>query len=134
VSNRDDNGRFQEGHKIPQRHGGAAAYRAITTGEPFDGLAAEEEQRVVTDLANGGQRSMLEELAVRLHTCARLYYAALQSAVDKGDLEKLDTYAKRFGWIAGKAGKAWRDLGEVDPMDLDVIDAIAAAKEANSDD
>lgn len=107
---RDNKGQFTENNRAAVKHGGAAAVRAFREGEAFTGLAAQEERQVVEDLAQDGQISMLEEIAVRLHTCTRLYYAALQTAVDRADLEALDRYAKRFGWLAGKTAKAWREL------------------------
>jgi len=139
---RDAQGKFQEGgspdtqfqerNKAALRHGGAAAYRAITEGESFRGLAAQEERRVVDDLSNGGQRAMLEEIAVRLHTCTRLYYAALQTAVDRGDLEALDRYAKRFGWLAGKAAKAWREFADLPDPRAEALDYEQIVKQEGS--
>jgi hypothetical protein len=107
---------------VAVKHGGAGAVRAMREGRPFTGLAAQAEQEVVTDLETEGRGAMVKEMAVRIHTCARLYYGALQTAVDQGDLAKLDTYAKRFGWLAGAALRAWAQLKQETPDDTGVLD------------
>jgi hypothetical protein len=91
-------------------HGGSAAVRDITRGEPLTGLAAQEERQVKLDLAESGRLAMLREIAVRAHTALRLYWNAVQTASDAGDLEALDGYVRRFGWLAGVAGRAWREV------------------------
>jgi hypothetical protein len=115
-------------------HGGAGAYKAIQDGKAFKGLAAQEERNVQADLEELGQREMLKELAVRLHTCTRLYYAALQTAVDNADLEGLDRYAKRFGWLAGKTSKAWKELGDMPDPHLEALDYEQILKQRGRDD
>ena len=92
------------------QHGGAGAVRRIQEGKPFVGLAEEEERAVLSDLETSGRPEMVLECATRLHTCMRLYWNAVCSASDAGDLEKLDSYCKRFGWLATSALRAWREV------------------------
>lgn len=107
---RDEHGRYVEGQSGFVQHGGAGAVKAIREGRAFTGLAAEAEREVQADLDSEGRTFLVLELARRLHTCARLYYGALQAAVDKGDLEALDRYARRFGWLAGASLRAWEQV------------------------
>ena len=104
--------RFKEGHQTALKHGGAGAVKAITEGRAFQGLAAQAERDVIHDLQESGRQFLVEEIATRAHTALRLYWAAVQKAADAGDLEKLDNYCKRFGWLAGVASRAWREVRE----------------------
>ena len=103
---------FTEGNKAAIRHGGEAAVKALQRGEPYKGLAAQAEREVQADLEESGRVSLVREIAVRAHTAMRLYWAAVQTAADDGDLDALDRYCKRFGWLAGVAGRAWREVRE----------------------
>ena len=86
-------------------HGGAGAVLRIQEGKAFVGLAAQEEQQVKADLEDAGRASLVRENAVRLQTACRLYWGAVQSAADAGDLEKLDSYmGASESRAAGRAG------------------------------
>ena len=107
-------------------HGGAGAVRRIQEGKPFVGLAAQEEARVKADLESAGRSELVKEAAIRLHTAMRLYWNAVVAAADAGDLKKLDSYCARFGWLAGAALRAWREVREEGRADrLDLPGAIA---------
>lgn len=95
------------GKRNNEIHGGAAAQKALAAGAPFTGLAAQEEQQVRGDLEEQGRAPLVEELAVRLHTVARLYYGACLAAADAGDLQALHGHVSKFGWLAGAALRAW---------------------------
>ena len=103
-------GHVQEGAERLEVHGGAGAVRAIQQGEPFRGLAAKEEHNVQADYAELGRAALVEENAVRLQTACRLYWSAVQKAADDGDLERLDGYIARFGWLAGASLRAWAEV------------------------
>ena len=75
---------------------------------------------------------MLRQEAIRLKTACNLFWGALCAAADKGDVEALDRYVKRYGWLAGSTIRAWIAVGQAErdaghPADLG--DALEAAKE-----
>ena len=118
-------------------HGGAGAVRRIQEGKPFVGLAAQEERQVVADLEDQGRAALVKENAVRLQTAVRLYWGAVQTAADAGDLAALDKYCKRFGWLAGSALRAWAQVKADGGDDGNVIDyevMLARQREAASGD
>ena len=107
-----NSGQFKPGNQAALKHGGGGAVMRIREGKPFDGLAAEEERTVTADLETSGRGEMVKETAIRLHTAMRLYWGAVQSAADAGDLQALDRYCARFGWLASSALRAWREVRE----------------------
>jgi hypothetical protein len=107
-----------------QKHGGASAEKALAQGEPFRHMAAIEQQVVTKDLEDLGTVEMLRTGAVRLETVARLYWAAICQATETRDIEMLDRYAKRFGWLQNSAIRAWERLNLAQKsQDHTVIDA-----------
>lgn len=127
-------GTFAPGQSGNLRHGGESAVTAIREGKTFTGLAAQAEREVIADLESSGRAALVREAAVRLHTAMRLYWGAVMSAADAGDLEKLDSYCARFGWLASSALRAWREVRAEEPeAGAYVLDmALAAAREAQS--
>lgn len=126
-------GTYAEGNQGHVVHGGEAAVKAIKDGRVFSGLAAQAEQEVIRDLEASGLAALVREAAVRLHTAMRLYWGAVMSAADSGDLEKLDSYCARFGWLASSALRAWREVkAEDSEPGAYVLDALKAAEEATS--
>ena len=119
---RAPDGTFARGNQAGVKHGGAVTVDAIRTGQPFTGLAAEAEREVTADLEQQGRGAMVLELATRLHTATRLYFAALQAAVDRGDLDALDRYGQRFGWLAGASLRAWEQVRREAPDGPDALD------------
>jgi hypothetical protein len=102
---------IEQRRKAPLKHGGEAAVKAIQQGEPLSGLAAEAERSIYADLANDGAHELVVRNAVRLQAAADLYWQAVLGAQD---LEKLDIYVKRYGWLAGSALRAWAQVQDTD--------------------
>jgi hypothetical protein len=124
----------KKGSQNALKHGGAGAEKAISEGKPFRGLAAKTQAEVKADLYDEGRPAMVEELATRLHTAARLYWGAIDKVVDEasaGDANALrlfDNYVKRFGWLAGAALRAWAQVKQEDaaqPPALDYDELVA---------
>jgi len=105
-------GKINAANQHAVKHGGAGAVKRVQEGRPLIGLAAETEAQVKEDLAMAGREELVIEAATRLHTCMRLYWDAVCAAADAGDLEGLDRYCKRFGWLATSALRAWREVRE----------------------
>jgi hypothetical protein len=115
-------------------HGGAAADKKISHGEPLTGIAADAQASVRADYESGGASSMVKENAERLQAASRLYWDAITAAAQAGDIKSLDTYVARFGWLASKALLAWAEVKRQDKTRGDkagfILDAI---KEAEND-
>jgi len=95
-------------------HGGEGALVAIREGRPFKGIAASEERSVKAELQAGGRAEMVKQEAVRLKTACNLYWGAVCKAADDADLEGLDKYIKRYGWLAGATLRAWAQVKDED--------------------
>ncbi len=91
-------------------HGGAAARKALSTGDDFTGPAALAELAVMNELAEArGRASIIERDCVRLQACCDLYWQALSAAAENRDQKKYSSYLKSFGWLASKSLAAWRE-------------------------
>ena len=148
---RDEKGRFVKGHDLWQpgpggpvdnkhrlTHGGAGAVERMRQGQPFpaDSLARQAELEVYDELETSGRYALTVRNAARLQACCDLYWAAVSKAAEDGDLEALDRYVKRFGWLAGSSLRAWAQVRseEVEGDDSAVIvDAIIAARGVGSE-
>lgn len=121
----------------PPLHGGETAIRALATGEPFSGMAAQAEMQVRRGYERDGLLEVMRTDAIRLETVARIFYGAVLKAADDGDLTALDRYVQRYGWLQGCALRAWGQLSteqRAPNRDDGIIEgAIAAAKEAMAD-
>ena len=115
------------------KHGGAAAVQALTTGADFTGLAAEAQKEVEADLVIKGQSAMVLENATRIQAAARLYWNAISKAMDDGNLENLDHYIARFGWLVGVANRTWDQARKDLPIKkrVDVIDMLRGDNESS---
>ena len=134
-SNRNDRGQFVKGHEASTRHSGEGAVKAIQRGEPLRGLAAEAEEAVYTELSVEGRYSLVLRNAARLQAAADLYWNAVQVAAEQDDLDALDRYIKRYGWLASVSLRAWAQV-KADSGDDErglVFDAVQAAREARGD-
>jgi predicted RecA/RadA family phage recombinase len=98
------------GNQDALKHGGAAAVMSIEKGEPLRGLAASTEQVVRSELEASGRYAMVQNAAIRLETAARLYWDAFVKAANDGDLDKVDRYAARYGWLQAGALRAWAQV------------------------
>ena len=98
---------MREKNQNATKHGGEAASKALLSGKPFTGLAVETEKAVTADLDTQGRAALVERLAIRAQVCTELYWQAVTSAADRGDLPALYRYISRFGWLVGVASRAW---------------------------
>ena len=96
--------------QAPLRTGGAKAIKELQNGHALTGPAQEAEQQVKNDLGTVGRVEIVTQGAVRLEAVARLYYNAVIDAAEQNDLEKLDSYVKRFGWLQGASLRAWAQV------------------------
>lgn len=101
-----------DGNEFNLKHGGARALQALSDGKPYKGLVAELELDIEALYRAHGRLTMLETLAIRTHTVAEVYYGAFSKAVDDGSMDKVDLYAKRYGWLAGATGRLWAQVRE----------------------
>jgi len=117
--------------RAPLKHGGAGAVHAIQQGKPFTGLAAAAEADVYQELAEDGPYSLVEKNAVRLQAACDLYWAAITKAAEDRDLNALDRYISRFGWLAGTSLRAWAQVrqDEKDKDNISAGDVLAAIRE-----
>jgi hypothetical protein len=92
------------------KHCGEQASKAIASGVPFAGLAQAMEQSVQAELEEQGRGAIVSTAAIRLETAARLYYAAVMKAAETGDLQALDRYVARFGWLQSAALRGWAQV------------------------
>jgi hypothetical protein len=124
-----------KGNKNRQVHGGEAAISAIQRGEPFTGLALEAQLRVEEELAANGRKGMVNKNAIRLQACTDLFWDAIQKAAQDGDLERLDRYISRFGWLSGCSLRAWEQVRKEDPggKRTNVIDMLKGGMNDGSD-
>jgi hypothetical protein len=93
--------------KNATKHGAAGALDAVQNNKPFTGLAAQEERQVTEELSQpNGRRGVVQKAAQRLETVARLYWAAICTAGEAGDFEKMTSYVKVYGWVQSSAIRA----------------------------
>lgn len=97
-------------NKIAQKHGGAAAEKAIYHETPFAGLAKVRQDEVIEELERQGVDAIIERNAIRLQTAADLYFEALKKAAQEGDEKRFDSYVGRFGWLTAKTLLAWGNV------------------------
>lgn len=91
-------------------HGGEAAVQALQGGLAFKGMAAKMEANISQELQSDGHEEIVRRAAVRLETAARLYWQAVLSVADSGDIDRLHSYVARFGWLQAKATMAWSEV------------------------
>lgn len=107
-----DNHEYLKDNQHAFKHGGGAAIARIREGQPFTGLAQEEEQRVLTEYEVEGRLEIEKQTAIRLQTAQNLYWSAILKAAQNGDIDSLDRYVSRFGWLAGVTLRAWDQVGK----------------------
>jgi hypothetical protein len=134
--NHGDRSYFIEGNQAALKHGGAGAELRVRRGEPLVGIAREAELAVYDELEQGGRYALIVRNAARVQSCADLYWNAVSKAAEDQDLEMLDRYVKRFGWLSGVALRAWAQVKAeeaVDDAGAVIVDAIASAREVGGD-
>ncbi len=96
------------------KHGGAGGLKRIEEGKELVGLASIEERNVAEELAQpDGRRAVVQKQAQRLEACARLYWGAVCTALDAGDLHTATQLIKVFGWIQASAVRAMLAIDQV---------------------
>jgi hypothetical protein len=119
---RTKNGHFSEGNRIAVKHGGAGAVKRVQDGKPLVGIAREAELAVYDELDAEGRYTLVVRNAARLQACADLYWNAVSKAATHGDLEALDRYVKRYGWLAGVSLRAWAQVKAETPDNTGALD------------
>ena len=109
------------------QHGGGAARGAISRGTPFTGMAQAREREVIAELAEEGLEEIVERNAIRLQTATDLYYDALIKAANDGNEEKIDSYVRSYGWLAGKTNQAWEAVKKMRVKTGRAIDNVLTA-------
>ena len=109
------------------KHGGESAVRAIQEGKQFTGLAAAEQERVMSQLAEVGSLGIETDIMTRLVVATNLYWNAVVKAAESGDINSLDRYIQRFGWLGTSSMRAIKQVSDhekergSDPIDAQVI-------------
>ena len=125
----------QKGNTTALKHGGAVAVKAIEDGREFSGVALDQQHKIEAQLDTDGLEAIVKNTAVRLQTAADLYYGALLKAADDGNLEAMDRYTQRFGWLAAAALRAWSQVktDRKNKSNLsEVLDAYSQQSDSNS--
>jgi len=127
---------LEQRSKATTRHGGAGAVKRVRDGRELTGIARDAELAVYDELETEGRYALVIRNAARLQACADLYWNAVSKAASDGDLDGLDRYIKRYGWLAGVSLRAWAQVAQETPRDDGVLDyeAILAAQEAQEGD
>lgn len=119
------------------KHGAEGALRRKNEGKPFLGLAADTEKAVTNELDNAGIHALVRRDAIRMQTISDLYYSAVLKAAQDGDLNALDRYVARYGWIQSATLRALAQVA-ADEKDaakgasVSTIDAIASLRRAKN--
>ncbi len=92
------------------KHGGAGAIKRIASGQPFIGIAHEAEVQVQAEYQTDGAGALELRNAQRLQAASDLYWGAISKAAEDGDLQTLDKYIQRYGWLASLALRAWTEI------------------------
>lgn len=98
----------------PAVHGGEAGVKALQRGQPMTGPAAAAELDARAAYEVDGAAAMILSQACRLEAACDLYWQALLAAATARDLDKVDSYAARFGWLANSSIRAWCEVAKHD--------------------
>jgi hypothetical protein len=109
------------------KHGGEGAIRRISKGQPFLGIAMDQQRAVETRLEAEGLEAIVQENAIRLQTATDLYYQAVLKAAQDGDTAAFDRFIARYGWIAGVTLRAWAQVKQDRKGKGGRIDEVLAA-------
>ena len=113
-------------------HGGEGAVKAIQRGEELSGLAADELKTVEAIYQFAGRRAIVTDNAMRTQAAANLYWNAIQKAAQTGDIDKLDGYVARFGWLVGVVTRLWQaeaaEEKAAEAAGVGVVDVLKAIK------
>lgn len=114
TTERNERGQFTEGNTagIGAACGAEGALKRISDGAPLVGLAHDAEQAVIVELEAAGRAAIVTRNARRLQAACDLFWNAVTKAAQDGDLEKLDKYVARFGWLSSASLRAWAQVGQ----------------------
>lgn len=125
-----------KGNQSAAKHGGEGAVKAIQRGEELNGLAADELKTVEAIYQFAGRRAIVTENAMRTQAAANLYWNAIQKAAQTGDIDKLDGYVARFGWLVGVVSRLWQaeaaEEKAAEAAGVGVLDVLKAIKPSES--
>ena len=117
-----DDGQFKPGNKAAHKHGGEGAIKRVQRGQELVGIAREAELAVYDELETEGRYALVVRNAARLQAVADLFWDAVAKAAQDGNLDALDRYIKRYGWLASLALRALAQMKQEQPDDRGVID------------
>jgi sigma54-dependent transcription regulator len=72
--------------------------------------ARQAELDVYAELEIDGRQAIVRRNAARLQAATDLFWNAVQKAAQDNDLDRLDHYVSRFGWLAGASLRAWAQV------------------------
>lgn len=126
----------KKGERLAEKHGGSAAIARIHDGAPFTGMAAAAQGEVEARLETEGTNAVIRLNAIRNQTVVDLYWAAIVKAAEAGDIDLLDRYVARYGWLSGVAGRGWDQVIKAERAGangphLDVLIDSLGAHDAN---
>ena len=122
MASKTSDGRFKPNNTKALKHGGEPALVDIKTGKTLRGPARDAELAVYDELSNDGRYSLVVRNASRLQAACDLFWSALVGAAERQDMQALDRYVARFGWLAGASLRAWAQVKQ-DQQDLpDALD------------
>lgn len=118
-------------------HGGEGALSSLSQGRPFARYARETYLKTLADMGLTeddlhGTIGLAAREVARQFTVSELFWQALMGAAESGDIKEFERFAKRFGWMSGKATKGLESYFDV-IKDKDVIDYELVLKADNND-
>jgi len=104
----------EKGNQHATKHGGEAAVKSLAANRQMTGPAAAAELDARAAYEVDGATAMILTQACRLEAACDLYWQALLAAATARDLDKVDSYAARFGWLANSSIRAWVEVAKHD--------------------
>lgn len=116
----------REGNENGLQHGGEGAIKSLANGRPFARYARETYLKTLADMNLNeadlhGTLGLAAREVARQFTVSELFWQAMMGAAESGDIKEFERFAKRFGWISGKATKGLEAYFEI-IRDKDVVD------------
>lgn len=107
-------------------HGGEGALSALSQGRPFARYARETYLKTLADMGLTeddltGTIGLVAREVARQFTVTELFWQAMMGAAELGDIKEFERFAKRYGWMSGKATKGMEAYFEVS-KDKNILD------------
>ena len=122
--------RFQDGNTAALKHGGSRAVKALSSGAPLAGVAAELEGQIHAEIERDGLTAVMRTEIERCGAVMSLWYGLTLGAENVNDVERA---THRYGWLFSKFWKAAVELqavqGTEDSATLDTILAGSVNRE-----